>query len=144
MKDQKSTKYIIGCVLGATLVITGILLAIFFAIPQGVMQALPFVLIGLGLGAFGGGLGGVLSVRMIKKDPKFAKQLNDFYDERAIMLETKAKAKTNDFTATMLCALIIFLAVMQVQLLVILVFIGAMLVRMFVLHYLMKKYLKEM
>jgi len=145
MKSEKSTGYIIACVIGAALTMTGILLAVFYTVPQGVMQALPFVLMGIGLGAFGGGLGGALSIRILKKDTKMAKQYqNEVNDERNIAIENKAKAKTDTFTSMLLWALIIVLAAMQVQLSVILIFIGAAFLRIFVLFYLLRKYHKEM
>jgi len=144
MKDQKLTRHIINCIVGTILVITGILLAILYTVPQDAMVALPFVLGGMGLVALVGGIGGVLSVRIMNKDPNFAKQVKDFYDERAIVIEDKAKAKTSDFTTVLLWVLIIFLAMMQVQLLVVLVFVGAMVLRMLVLHSLIKIYSKKL
>jgi len=145
MNEQKIYRYIITCVFGAVLIIAGIMLAIFYTAPQGEMQALPFVLVGVGFGISGGGLSFVLSARIMKKDPKIAKQIQvEENDERNITIEHKARAKTDAFVSMLLWALIIFLAVMQVQLAVILVFLGAAFLRMIVLFYWLNKYRKEM
>jgi len=145
MKYQKSTGYTIACISGVILIIAGILLAIFYTVPYGVMPALPFALGGVGLGAFGGGLSGVISVCIMKKDPGLAKQVEiEENDERNITIENKAKAKTDTLISMLLWALIIFLAVMQVQLFIILVFVGVAFLRMFVLFYLLNRYRKEM
>jgi len=145
MKDQKIFRYIISCVIGVVLITTGIILAVFYTGQQGNMQALPFVLAGVGFGIFGGGLSFVLSARIMKKDPKIAKQIQvEENDERNITIEHKARAKTDAFVSMLLWALIIFLAVMQVHLSVILVFLGAAFLRMFVLFYWINKYHKEM
>jgi len=109
------------------------------------MQALPFTLVGIGLGVFGGGLGGALSVRIMKKDPNMAKQIQiEENDERTITIDRKAKAGTYGFTSMLLAALIILLAVMQVQPLIIFVFIGAFFLRILMFIYLFNKYQKEM
>jgi len=144
MKNQKSTRHIIGGIAGAMLITAGILLAVLYTVPQGTMPALPIVLGGMGLVALVSGVGGMISARMMKNDPNFAKQMHDFYDERAVMIENKAKAKTDDFVTILHWALIIFLAVMQVQLLIVLVFVGAMVMRMLVLMYWIKTYSKNM
>jgi len=143
MKNQKS--YIISCIIGAAMIITGALLAIFYTVPQGIMQTLPFVLVGIGFGSFGGGLGGAVSIHMMKNDSNMAKQIQiEENDERNINIEHKAKAKTDSFMSVLLLELTIFLAMMQVKPLVVLVFVGAIFLRIFVLFYFLNKYRKEM
>ena len=144
MKEQKFTTHIISCIIGTVLVFSGILLAVFYTVPQGIMQTLPFALGGIGLLSLVSGFVGVINVRNMKKDTNLAKQLNDFLDERAISIENKAKAKTHDFTNFVFLALIIFLSVMQVHLAVILVFVGVLFIRIFVVFYLLSKYNKDM
>jgi len=144
MKDQKYTKHIISCTIGAVLIIAGILLAVFYTVPQEVMQTLPYTLGGIGLLQFVVALNAVNLIRITKKDQSLAKQINDFNDERAASIENKARAATNDFTTFLFLALIIFLSVMQVHLAVLLVFVGAFFIRLFVLIYLVRKYNKEM
>ena len=144
MNKQKLTRHIIFCVVGIVMIISGILLAVFYTIPQGVMQTLPFVLGSIGIVAFFGGLANSFTARNARKDKNFAKQINDLNDERAVSVEDKVKAKTHDFTTFLFLALLVFLSVMQVQLAVILVFAGAFFLRIFVMFYLLRKYNKEM
>jgi len=141
--EQKYIKHITVGIVGAVLIIAGILFAVFYTVPQNNMQALPFVLGGIGLIYFVGGFCNMITVHSMKKDENLAKQMNDFMDERADLVEYKAKAKTDDFTSWIFTALLIFLAVMQVHLAVLLVFVGVFFIRMFLILYLVRKYDKE-
>jgi len=133
---------IIKSIIGAALLTAGILCAIFLG--QGVMPALPFVLGSMGLFGLLDGLNHVFISCLMKKSPDMKKELHDFYDERAVAIENKAKAKVGDLTSMFLWASIIFLAIMQVQLLIIWVFVGAVIVRAAVMAFLVKRYDKEM
>jgi len=144
MNNHKTTKNIVFCVIGAVLLIAGILLAAFYTVPQGVMPALPFVLGGYGLLALFSGLSNMSLGRMRKKDSSFAKQINNYDDERSAFIDQKAKAATHDFTTIIFLAFIAFLAVMQVHLAVLFAFVGAFFIRIFVLFYHIRKYDKEM
>ena len=144
MNKQKSTRHIIFSVIGIVMIISGALLAVFYTIPQGLMQTLPFVLGSIGIVAFVGGLANLFTAHNVKKDKNFAKQLNDLNDERAVSVEVKARAGTHVFTTFLFLALLIFLSVMQVHLAVIFVFVGAFFLRIFVMFYLFHKYNKEM
>ena len=144
MNTQKSTKHIIFSVIGIVMIISGILLAVFYTIPQGLMQTLPFVLGSIGFLTFVSGLANSFTARNAKKDKSFAKQLNDLNDERAVSIEDKAKARTHDFTSFLFLAFLVFLSVMQVHLAVLLVFASAFFMRIFVMFYLLHKYNKEM
>jgi len=140
---QNITKHIIFCLSGVVLIIAGALFAILYTVPLGVMQTLPFVLGGIGLYFFVAGLNGAILTRNLKKDDSFAKQFNDFDDERSAFIDGKVKAKVHDFTNMLFLALIVFLSVMQVHVSVILVFVGAYFLRIAVLFYLVSKYNKE-
>ncbi|MCL2574446.1 MAG: hypothetical protein FWE34_07845 [Defluviitaleaceae bacterium] len=145
MREGKIKNNIIICVIGVVLVIVGILIAIFYTIPEETMQALPFALGGIGLGVFGGGLGGWISNHLMNKDPKLADEMQLYdSDERNVSISLKAKAKTDTFTSMLLYALVIFLTVMQVQAAVVLVFLGAIALRIIVLFFFLNKYHKEM
>jgi len=145
MNNKKSAGYIVVTIIGCIFVISGVVLAIVYTEPEGIMQALPFALMGIGLGAFGGGLGGALSIRTLKRNPSLAKQKEiDVSDERNIFIANKAKAKVFDFTWYLFAALIIFLAVMQVELIITLVFIAAFFLRIILFVYFLNKYHKEM
>jgi len=137
--------HIIKCIIGSLMVITGILLAIFYTVPQEAMQALPFTLVGIGVIALIGGVSGIITVRMMKKDSGMAKEVKNFEnDERNIMIEKKAIATTDKFITYLLFAFLVFLTVMEVQLLIILVFAGIILLRMVVMIYLLSRYQKSM
>jgi len=141
MNSQKFFWFCIYCLVGAAMIISGILLAVL----NTTFVALPFVLIGIGAGSFTGGLSSVVSTYMMKKDPNMAKQVDIISnDERNITIENKARAKTDVFMSMLLYGLVIFLALMQVQPLVVLVFTAAIFVRMFVLLYFLSKYHREM
>ena len=90
------------------------------------------------------GLNGAILRRMLDKDAKFAKDVSDFDDERNAAIDLKSKAKTNEFTNIILLSLLLFLAVMDVQLVVLLVFVGAIFLRVFVSLYYVRKHNKEM
>jgi len=139
LKTKTYSKNITLSIVGAIMVLASILLAIFYTVPQSVIQAVPFTLGGIGLISFIAGINGLNIARMTKNDDKFAKQVNDFNDERAAAIDVKSKASTNEFTNILFHALIVFLAVMQVQLAVLLVFVGSFFVRIFVSFYFVKK-----
>jgi len=142
--EQKYTKHIIFSIVGVILIIAGILFAVFYSMPQSDMQTLPFVLGGYGILSLISGISGILTVSGMNKDDNFVKQIKDFQDERADLIGYKIKAMTNEFTNWLFLALIVFLSVMQVNLVVFLVFIGAYFIRIFVMFYLTRKYHKEM
>jgi len=141
--EQQYIKHIIYSIAGVVLVISGILLAVFYTVPQSAMQTLPFVLGGYGILSLISGISGILAVSGMNKDENFAKQVKDFQDERADLIDLKTKAKVNEFTNWLFLALIVFMSVMQVHLAVFLVFVGAFFLRMFVSLYLVNKYNKE-
>lgn len=65
--------------------------------PQGMLQALPYICVGLGCGMFGHGMGELISRRLMKNHPAAAKQLEiDKKDERNLAIANRAKAKAYD------------------------------------------------
>jgi hypothetical protein len=144
MSNPKATHNIIYCIVGIVLITAAIVLAISYTVPQGVMLALPFVMGGIGLIQLFAGVNGAVLRRALNKDAKFAKQVSDYDDERSSEINLKTKAKANELTTILLWALLLFLAVMDVQLVVLLVFLGAILLRIFVTFYYVRKYNKEM
>ena len=143
--NKKFTPYIAAIMLGSIVAAIGTALAITQTDPQGIMQGLPFALIGIGLGAFGGGMGGAISTRTLDKNRHLAKQKAiEINDERNIKIATISKAKTFEITTYLFGALIIFLALMQVALVVIIVFIAAFFLRMWIFLFYLNKFHKEM
>jgi len=141
---RKQSTNIVASVFGAILIAVGVLFAVFYTMPQEVMVAVPFVLGGIGFLSLFSGINGAIVNRMKKNDPKFEKDINDFNDERSEYLGLKAQAKSNEFSDKLYLALILFLAVMEVQLAVLLVFVTAFFLRMFVSLYYARKLNNEM
>lgn len=87
---------------------------------------LPGVLIGLGSGALGLGLSGVFSALVARKHPEVARQVAiEEKDERNIAVSNRAKARAYD---TMICVfgvLMVAYALMNADLAVILMLVGA-------------------
>ncbi|MCL2588259.1 MAG: hypothetical protein FWD84_02500 [Oscillospiraceae bacterium] len=67
MNQQTAARYIILCVVGVVMILSGILLAIFYTIPQGDMQTLSFVLGSIGFVVFFAGLTNAFTARNTKK-----------------------------------------------------------------------------
>ena len=140
MRKNPFKWYMISSVCGALMLITGILLAILTDV--GVVS---YVLIGVGVGSFTGGFGGLISSQMMKKDAAFARKVNiEMTDERNIMVELKAKAGAHDFISWALWPIVILFAALQFDLWVVLLLIGLQVARMVVLFYLMSKHRRTM
>ena len=140
MKKNPFKWYMVGSVCGALMLIAGILLAILTDV-----GAVSYVLIGIGVGSFTGGFGGLISTRMMKKDAEFARKINiEMTDERNIMVELKAKAGAHDFISWVLWPVAILFAALQFELWAVLLLIGLQVARMIVLFYLMSKHRRTM
>jgi len=140
MKKNPFKWYMVGSVCGALMLIAGILLAILTDV-----GAVSYVLIGIGVGSFTGGFGGLISTRMMKKDAEFARKINiEMTDERNIMVELKAKAGAHDFISWVLWPVVILFAALQFELWAVLLIIGLQVARMIVLFYLMSKHRRTM
>ncbi len=145
MSNKKVRGYYCIAIVGFILFITGIVLVILYTDPEGIMKTLPLICIGIGAGLFGGGLAGAISSRKMQKNPSLAKQKEiDTKDERNIAITNKAKAMAYNFTLLIFSMLIIFLALVQVETYVTLVFTGAYLLIIFLYIYFISKYSKTM
>lgn len=83
--------------------------------PEGFMQALPYVSIGLGCGMFGHGMGTVVSDRTVRRCPAIQRQMEiEKQDERNIAISNCAKAKAYDLSVFVFGALLIAFALMGV------------------------------
>ncbi|MCH5287656.1 MAG: hypothetical protein J1E43_09545 [Christensenellaceae bacterium] len=88
--------------------------------------ALPGVLIGVGSGALGMGLSGVFSALVAKKHPDVARQAAiEEQDERNIAVNNRAKARAYDMMVYVFGALMVAFALMNADLAVILMLVGA-------------------
>jgi len=141
MNKRKSKGNLMLALLGLVFVAAGLYLAIFNTDAQGVMLTLPFAFIGIGMGALGAAAG----VRIIKNDSAQAKQAAiEARDERNIAISQKANSKTFALMFLVHSALLIFLAVVQVELFITMVFLAAYILMIVVRIYLGIKYGKEM
>ncbi len=83
---------------------------------QGVLRTLPYLFIGVGCGAFGGGMGNLISRRIMKNSPDLQKQKEiEENDERNIAIANRAKAKAYDTMIYIFGALILSFAPMGVD-----------------------------
>ena len=133
-------------------IIGGILLGIFslFALRhydhvEGVMAVLPFVCLGIGCGAFGHGMGDLLSRKALENDPELARSLViEQQDERNIALANRAKGKAFDIMIYVYGALLVSFGLMGVALAPLLLLVFAYLLVVGCSVYYRVKYEKEM
>ena len=113
-------------IFGLILLAAGLYLAKTISDPQGIMRALPYVLVGIGCGLFGQGTAGVIERSVLKKHPELIKQKEiEVNDERNQQISTRAKAKAYDTMVFVYGALMIAFALMNVDLSVVLLFVFA-------------------
>ena len=136
---------VVKTVVGILLAAIGFVLLRRYADSQGVMAVLPFVCIGVGCGAFGHGMGGMLSRKALKDSPDLQKQLEiEQKDERNIAISNSAKGKAFDIMLFVYGALMLSFALMQVDLAAILLFVFCYLLLLGCSIYYRVKYEKEM
>lgn len=110
---MKRAKNIWLSVLGVALIAAGIYLIRTVPDPQGILRALPFLLVGFGCGIFGHGLGELLAKKAAESDPETARRMEiDQTDERNVMIGNMAKAKGYDMMTYVFGALMVSFAVM--------------------------------
>lgn len=113
--------------------------------PQGIMQTLPYICVGLGCGVFGHGIGNIVGERAIANSPEIKKQLDiDKNDERNIEIANCAKAKAYDMMIYVFGALMICFPLMGVDRVVVLLLVFAYLFVVAYGIYYRFKYDKEM
>lgn len=86
---------------------------------------LPGILIGLGAGALGCGLSGALTERLSRKYPDMAGKTVEQQDERNVAISNRAKARAYDLMVYVFGALMITFALMNADITMILLLIGA-------------------
>lgn len=120
MKEQ--TISILTIISGIILFVIGCLLL--KTMPQMASMPYPYVLIGLGCGAFGHGTGNLINRSIIGRNPVLAKQkeINE-KDERNLAISNRAKAKAYDCMIFVFGALMIALALMKTNMWVILLMV---------------------
>ncbi|WP_079478920.1 DUF6442 family protein [Halobacillus salinus] len=94
--------------------------------PQGILQVLPYLFVGVGCVIFGYGMGEVILRQAMKRAPDAAKQLEiDRKDERILAVSSQAKAKAYDMMVYVFLALIIAVSIMGIDLSVLLLMVFA-------------------
>lgn len=145
MGNKRIGKYIVFTALGFVLFAGAIILLILNLDENGIMKTLPYVCLGLGSGIFGGSLSMVLSIRMLRKNVRVAKQAEiQEKDERNIAIRNKAKAKAYNSMILVFGALMMGFALMQVDKYVVLAFVAAYLFVVATNIYYICKFQKEM
>lgn len=113
-------------VVGLALLGAGLYLLKTVFAPTGVMLALPYVFIGLGCGMFGQGVSGFVNRAVLKKNPEIAKQQEiEQKDERNQEIANRAKAKAYDAMVFVFGALMVTFALMGLDLVPVLLLVGA-------------------
>lgn len=123
---MKKSIHILVTLAGAALTGGGLYLAKTVQDPIGIMKTLPYLCIGIGCGAFGHGLGELVRIWAVSKDPAQARQMEiDATDERNVMLANRAKAKGYDMMTYVFAALMLAYALMGASFEIILPFVAA-------------------
>lgn len=142
---KKKTFHYLIMIIGVLLLGTGFVLLKLISDPQGVMRVLPYVCIGLGCGAFGHGLGDLISDRVTRNNPELQRQMEiDRKDERNISISNQAKAKSYDIMLYIFGALVVTFALIGIDAAAILLLVFAYLLVVGFFIYYLTKYNKEM
>lgn len=143
MKKNNYKDYLIAA-LGLILLICGLVIIKKVSEPQGIMRALPYIFIGIGCGAFGQGMGQIISYRVVKNNPDILKQIEiEKKDERNIAITNYAKAKAYDMMIYVFGALMVCFALMGVEFIEVILLVCAYLFVIFYGVYCRSKYEKE-
>lgn len=142
---MKKGAYFTLTVLGFVLTVVGLCYLKSTAELRGYMRVLPYVCIGIGCGAFGHGLGEILSQRAVKNSQELQRQIEiEKKDERNVTISNRAKAKAYNAMIYILGALIVSFSLMNLELYVILLLVFAYLLVIGISVYYRCKYDKEM
>ena len=141
---SRETRHYILALAGILCFITGLVLLKVITEPQGVLQVLPYLSIGVGCGALGHGVGEIATDRTVKKDPQLRKRMEiEKNDERNIAIAHQAKAKAYDIMIYVFGALMIVFSLMNKTLTATLLLVGAYLLVVGVYIFYLNKYQKE-
>lgn len=142
---RKKTRDALTVVVGALTLCAGLVLLKQVAEPQGILRALPYLLIGLGCGVFGHGMGEIIGRKAVQRDPEAQRRMEiEKSDERNVAIANRAKAKAYDLMIFVFGALMFSFALMNVDLVVVLLLVFAYLVVVGCGFYYRIRYEKEM
>lgn len=132
-------------IIGIIILVGGNLIVKKLNLPEGVLDALPYICIGIGCGLFGHGMGNLITEKTYKDNPDARVQMEiELNDERNIMITNKAKAKAYDLMIFVFGAMLIGLALMNIDMAVILLLVFAYLFVIGYAIYYRCKYEKQM
>ena len=142
--NKKLINYFI-VILGIVLLSYGLILIKLIHTPQGLLTTLPYICVGIGCGILGHGIGNIINSRIMYNNPDVKKQMEiEQKDERNIAIQNSAKAKAYDMMIFLFGALIISLALMNIDMIVILILVTSDLFVVGYSIYCRIKYDKEM
>jgi hypothetical protein len=145
MENKSIAMYLVFSLIGFIILTTGVVLAKLTRNDQGIIQTLPYILIGIGAGIFGQNLGTTFNICAMKKNPQMANQKEiEEKDERNIIIRNKAKARAYDLMVLVFGALMMAFALMGVSWSVVLAIVIAYLFVVFSNIYFISKYDKDM
>lgn len=123
---KKNTSSYLLTILGLSLIGIGFYLIKTIADPQGIMRALPYVLVGPGCGIFGQGMGNIISYKAIKNSPDVQKQMEiNRNDERNIAIGNRAKAKAYNAMIYVFGSLMLVFALLGIDMIAVLLLVFA-------------------
>lgn len=121
---MKQDRKDVACLVLGVLLLGAAALMLHLTLP--VPRTLPFVCLGVGAGLLGQGIGHMVQRRALQCDPELARQQAiEVQDERNVQLAQRAKARAFDLMVFVFGALLLVFALMQVDLTVILLLVGA-------------------
>ena len=134
-----------SAIIGVILLACGLILIKLIHTPQGILTTLPYICVGIGCGMFGHGTGNIINSRIMYNNPDMKKQMEiEQKDERNIAIQNRAKAKAYDMMIFVFGALMISLALMNADMMVILILVTSYLFVVGYNVYCRIKYDKEM
>lgn len=141
---KKRTSVLLS-IIGFLLIAIGLYWLKHFGAAQGMSKPLPYVAVGIGCGAFGHGVGELVSRRALKDAPDVRKQREiEQNDERNQAISNRAKGKAYDAMLYIFGALMVSLALMQLNMTALLLLVFAYLVVVGISIYYRCKFEKEM
>jgi len=141
----KIGKYVLFTVIGFAIGVSGAVLAKVYRDAEGFMAVLPYIMIGIGAGAFGQNIGTVFTNLTYRKNPDAARQIKiDTKDERNVAIRNQAKGKAYDLMIYVFGVLMLVYALMQVELWVTLALVAAYLIVIFANVFYISRFNKNM
>lgn len=145
MKSKNIGMYMLYSLIGFIIMAGGAILGKNFREAEGILQALPYILIGIGAGILGQNLGTVFNIIAAKKDPQLAKRKEiEEKDERNIIIRNKAKAKAYDLMIMVFGTLMLALGMLEANWTIIIALVVSYLFVAAANVYYLNKFNKEM